>query len=159
MYLCWSDVNFSTRTLLVRAKPDLGFMPKDKEQRELPLSNDLLQMLQAWKDSHPKTRLVIGTRTDQPNTKLLRTLKRLVHAAGLHCGVCSGCKERNECEVWFLHKFRATYCTKLLRTGMDVRTVQALMGHSDLESTMRYLRPSETSAVRDRVAAINWGAD
>jgi integrase len=77
MYLCWSDVNFSTRTLLVRAKPDLGFMPKDKEQRELPLSDDSVEMLRAWKAKNPKTRLVIGTRKGKPNTKLLRLVKRL----------------------------------------------------------------------------------
>jgi integrase len=159
MYLCWPDVNFATRTLLVRAKPDLGFMPKDKEQREVPLPDDLVEMLKAWKAKHPHTRLVIGTGKGKPNTKLLRLVKRLAYGAGVNCGACDGCKDRNECEVWYLHKFRATYCTKLLRSGMDLRTVQSLMGHSDLKSTMRYLRPSETSAVRDRVAAINWGAD
>jgi site-specific recombinase XerD len=38
-----------------------------------------------------------------------------------------------------LHSFRRTYATTLLRKGVDIRTVQMLLGHSDIESTMRYL--------------------
>lgn len=37
------------------------------------------------------------------------------------------------------HKFRATYCTKLLQSGIDLKTVQKLMGHKTIKSTMRYL--------------------
>ena len=159
MYLCWSDVDLGNGMLLVRSKPDLGFKVKDKEERELPISPDLLEMLKAWRAEHSADRLVLGTSTGKPNTKLLLALKRLVKAAGLNCGGCDGCRESGECGGWYLHKFRATYCTKLLRSGMDMRTVQSLMGHSDLASTMRYLRPHETDAVRDRVAAVNWDAD
>jgi site-specific recombinase XerD len=37
------------------------------------------------------------------------------------------------------HKFRATFATTMLSRGVDVRTVQELMGHTDLATTMRYL--------------------
>jgi len=159
VHLCWPDINFSTRTLLVCSKPDLGFAVKDNEQRELPLSDALLEMLKEWRTKHPNTRLIFGTRTDRPNTHLLRTLKRLVKSAGLNCAACAGCQDYGECEKWYLHKFRSTYCTKLHRSGMDARTIQALMGHSDIQTTMRYMRPNETGAIRDRVTAINWTAD
>jgi integrase len=158
-YLCWSDIDLNAGMLRVRSKPELGFKVKDKEERELPLPPDLLEMLKAWRTEHPNTRIVLGTSTDKPNTKLLLLLKRLARAAGLNCGACDGCKERQECGRWYLHKFRHTFCTKLLRSGMDLSTVQALMGHSDIQSTMRYLRPHETDAVRDRVASINWAVD
>jgi integrase len=157
MFLCWSDVNFSSGMLRVTSKPDLGFRVKDKEERDVPVPDDLLQLLKDWKAERQNTRLVIGLAGDKPNTKLLRLLKRLVKKAGLNCGECETCRERGECEVWFLHKFRATYCTKLLRSGMDVRTVQALLGHSDVATTMKYARPHEADAVRGRIAAINWG--
>jgi integrase len=147
VYLCWPDIKYSTRTLLVCSKPDLGFAVKDKEEREVPLSDGLIEMFKAWRTAHPDTRLVFGTRTDKPDTHLLRTLKRLVNAAGLNCGACDGCRDYNECQNWYLHKFRHTFCTQLLRNGVDMRTVQALMGHSDIATTMRYLRPYETGAV------------
>jgi len=159
VYLCWPDIKYSTRTLLVCSKPDLGFAVKDKEEREVPLSDSLIEMFKAWRTTHPTTRLVFGTRSDKPNTHLLRTLKRLVNAAGLNCGTCEGCRDYDECQIWYLHKFRSTYCTKLLRSGMDPRTVQSLMGHSDIQTTMRYIRPHETGAIHDRVTSINWAAD
>ena len=38
-----------------------------------------------------------------------------------------------------LKTFRSTYCTRMLRFGFDVRTVQHWIGHKSLETTMRYL--------------------
>jgi integrase/recombinase XerD len=54
---------------------------------------------------------------------------------------------------FLLHKFRATFATWHLWAGFDLRTVQAWMGHSDLESTMRYLKPNHNEAVRAKVEA------
>jgi hypothetical protein len=53
-------------------------------------------------------------------------------------------------EKWYLHKFRATYLTKLLRDhvnsqtgvkepGLDLRTVRKMAGHKEITSTMRYV--------------------
>jgi site-specific recombinase XerD len=54
-----------------------------------------------------------------------------------------------------LHKFRRTYATTLLRGGMDLRSVMLLMGHSDLESTMRYLTPATGDVLRDKLNSIS----
>ena len=54
------------------------------------------------------------------------------------------------------HKFRATYCTKLLQSGIDLKTVQKLMGHKTIESTMRYLAKAQTHVVKAKVDAVQW---
>jgi hypothetical protein len=41
-----------------------------------------------------------------------------------------------------------------LWAGVDLRTVQQWLGHSDMESTMRYLKPSRSQHVRDKVNEI-----
>jgi integrase len=156
MYLQWPDVNLASRTLLVRSKPEWGFSIKDKEERALPIPDGLLGLLKTYKEENGDKLFITGTSGNKPNQKLLRTLKRLVKSARLNCGACKPCCERNECDTWFLHKFRSTYATTLLRNGVDVRSVQKLMGHSDLESTMRYLRPAEDSQLQSRINAITW---
>ena len=59
----------------------------------------------------------------------------------------------DEGKFW-LQKFRATFATRCLWAGVDLRTVQQWLGHSDMESTMRYLKPSRSQRVRDKVNEI-----
>jgi integrase/recombinase XerD len=52
----------------------------------------------------------------------------------------------------YSHKLRATFATHLLARGVDVRTVQELMGHADLATTMKYLAVTE-----ERLRALQLG--
>ena len=57
-------------------------------------------------------------------------------------------------ENFWLHKFRAPFSTRCLWAGVDLRTVQQWLGHSDMDSTMRYLKPSRSQEVRAKVSEI-----
>jgi integrase/recombinase XerD len=73
-----------------------------------------------------------------------RVLKRTVERAGL------------DPAEYFLHKFRATFATTCLQSGVDLKTVQQWLGHTDLASTMRYLRAARGAGVQAKVEAV-WG--
>jgi integrase len=156
MFLEWEDIDRETKVLRLRSKVKRwGFRLKDFEERELPLSDDLIARLMTYKRKHAGVSTLIFSRDGKPDSHMLRTLKRQVRRAELNCGKCDGCQGKyRECERWFLHKFRATFCTKMHRNPeMDLRTLQSLMGHSDLASTMRYLRPAEKVQTQ---ALVNW---
>lgn len=156
MHLEYSDFSIAAMTLKVQSKPRWGFKVKDAEQREVPVPQPLMDRIVAFKEQQPGP-LLFGVSGDKTDGHLLRKLKRLVNKAGLNCGTCSGCQNKpSACERWFLHKFRSTYITTLLRNGVDLRTAMSLSGHSDLESVMRYLRPAEGSAIQQSVNAIQW---
>jgi len=155
MFLEWHDINFARGTITVTEKNDLGFQIKDRAGRTLPIPADLVEHLQTWKEAHGG-RLVLGTANDTPNWKWLPLLKRLVKKAGLNCGHCQGCREHNECGRWYLHKFRATYTTSLLRAGIDVRTVMTYTGHADMETVLRYLSSAEGTETQNKINSIAW---
>lgn len=160
MHLEWGDIHWTDKVLRVQGKPEWGFAVKDSEQREMPIPDDLLAALKTFRHKHPKTRLILGNGDGKPQRHLLRNLKQLARRAKLNCKVCDGCKGKlNQCQEWTLHKFRRTYATTLLRNGIDLRTVQRFMGHSDLGSTMRYLRPASNRETQAIVSAIKWELD
>ncbi|HET9182182.1 MAG TPA: tyrosine-type recombinase/integrase [Candidatus Angelobacter sp.] len=156
-YVTWPDVDFIHRVIRVKAKPKLGFIPKDWEEREVPMSDQLYRSLRFHK---AKVRtgclLVFATSNGQVVHNFLRQCKSVAWHAGLNCGSCytgqGHCASGPYCQNWFLHKFRETFATMHLRAGVDLRTVQEWMGHKDLESTSRYLQPARG---REALALVN----
>lgn len=157
MHLEFSDLNLADKTLRVQGKPRWNFKVKTHEQRHVPIPNDVLDELKAWKEKRTGQSLILGTKNGNPNTKLLFALKTLARRAKMNCGRCEGCKsKRRECESFTLHKFRRSYITTLLRNGIDLRTVQAYAGHKDIASTMRYLRPASAKEAQSKLNAVQW---
>lgn len=150
----WKDINFANAVVRVSYKPDLNWIPKAYKEREIPVPTKLIESLKKAREKANGCPLVFPTAGCKPKLDFLDCLKAVVKRAELNCGHCDGCKGKQKwCERWFLHKFRATFATRHLWSGVDLRTVQMWLGHSDLESTMRYLKPSRSQHVREKVNA------
>jgi integrase len=143
MYTYWSDVNLAACTVRVTHKPDRGWTPKAYKEREIPIPAKLAASLKAWKAKAAKDcNLVFPTSGCRPKLDFLDCLKVVAERAKLNA------------DGFWLHKFRATFATRCLWAGVDLRTVQQWLGHKDLESTMRYLKPSRSQQTRDKVNEI-----
>jgi integrase/recombinase XerD len=105
---------------------------KGAKDRLVPLSLRLLQELRAyWRLGRPRTWLFPGHTADgtMTSSNVRRRFSRLVQKVGLtkHCS---------------MHTLRHSYATHLLEAGVDVLTLKALLGHSSLQTTARYLHVS-----------------
>lgn len=145
MYCTWDDVNLQASTVNMRWKPQYDFAPKAYREREIPIPTKLVNILKEHKPKNVKGEaLVFHTASGKPDTHMLRALKRNATGAKL-----------DPTRFW-VHKFRATFATMHLQgngasPGADLRTVQAWLGHSNIESTIRYLKPARASTVLDKV--------
>jgi len=101
---------------------------KGNKARLVPLSQILLGQLRAyWRAERPETWLFPGRRPDKPviPRTISEACRRAREAAGLKKHVTP-------------HTMRHCFATHLLEAGTDIRTVQALLGHASLSSTMIY---------------------
>jgi integrase/recombinase XerD len=168
-FVTWRDVDFKHMAVRVTAKPHWGFRPKNWEEREVPVPQKLIAMLQKVRaeGASPDDPL-FPSATGRPDGAMLERLKAVAFRGKLNCGHCvtshkledgtikiNRCAEGAYCGRWFLHKFRHTYATRHLQDGIDIRTLQQWMGHRDIASTMVYLKGVRN---RDIQARINQGS-
>jgi integrase len=164
-FVTWRDVDFKHMAVRVTAKPHWGFHPKNWEEREVPVPQKLITMLQKFRPANtsPDDPLFPST-TGRPDGAMLEKLKAVAHRGKLNCGHCAvphklddgavrinRCVEGPFCGRWFLHKFRHTYATRHLQDGIDIRTLQQWMGHRDIASTMVYLKGVRNSDIQVRI--------
>lgn len=114
VYLEWKDL--ADRSLILRNKP--AHPLKDYEERQVPLHSRLVAALSTLpRDSSYCFPSRTGRAWDPDN------LSKWCRRYGLRG----------------FHILRHTFATNCLRSGIDIRTVQAWLGHSNVETTMRYL--------------------
>jgi integrase/recombinase XerD len=141
IYATDKSLNFGTCTVTVRRNPEYGWTPKMYKERAVPAPPALMGKLKKMLVARGKGGLLFPTSSGKPKYNFLDIAKAVAKRAGIP-----------EDEIW-LHKFRATFATRTLRAGIDLRTTQSWLGHSDIQSTMRYLRP-DAAVDKARVAAI-----
>jgi len=160
MYATWDDIDFRQRKFHVtgNSKQDVGFVPKNHEERWIPLTTELFEMLKSRK-AQSKTRWIFVNQDGAPDGHFLRKFKAVAKLAGLNCGRCKttimdgkyhlrkptevSCETRPVCDKHFLHRLRKTCATRWLRSGIDLMTLRSWLGHKSLAVTQIYLSDVE----------------
>ena len=168
-HLTWSNVDFNRNVILVPREQKVNrkyrsrktgkvvtagveFQPKSRKSREVPIFGSLRTLLLKWREQHPDTVYVFGTRSDMPDNHWLEWGKQAWRKAGLNCGMCDGCAKHEECRGFYLHKFRHSYAHRCLDEGIPIHKVSRWMGHHSIEVTAIYLSGGSMEADRDPFA-------
>jgi integrase/recombinase XerD len=128
-------------------------MPKSYEERSVSVPKALINTLKDHYKTHPSSTLVFPTQPhptrpnyggEAPNAHHLELCKDIAYRAGLNCGCCTTakgkCRTGPHCTKFKLHKFRHTYATNTLQSGIDIKTLQLQLGHKNITTTEKYLK-------------------
>ncbi len=120
--LRWIDIFFEYN--LIRVTKGKG-----NKERFIPMSSHLKQALVTLKriktDANP---LVFPSPvTGKPLTDIRKAIKRIAKKAGINRPIKP-------------HQLRHTFATHLLEQGIDIRAIQALLGHEQITTTMIYTK-------------------
>ena len=125
--LRWEYVSFSRRSLTIPRS-------KNGAARHVPLNQAALRALEALQERNAGSELVCG---GAPGPR--RWFESAVVAA--------------ELSDFSWHCLRHTFASRLVMAGVDIRTVQELLGHKTITMTVRYshLAPKHTLAAVERL--------
>lgn len=103
---------------------------KTRKNREVPMNSEVREiMLRLCRSKSVEDYVFVNPKTG----RRLTDIKRAFH------GACTAAKIQGL--VW--HDLRATFGTRLGEAGFDAFTIAALMGHTNVRTTKRYVRATE----------------
>lgn len=117
--LLWEHVDLRQRMLTVEHT-------KSRKVREIPLSDLAVESLTSLTRRLDTPQVFLNSSTGKPWVNPEKPFR-------------SGCKKADLKWVGF-HDLRRFRATQWVRMGVDLRTVKELLGHADIQTTMRYAR-------------------
>ena len=108
---------------------------KGRKDRQTLLSAKLLEPLRTyWRAERPREWLFPSARRDRPISvkAVFLACRRAAQQAGISKPLSP-------------HSFRHAFATHLLEAGTNLRTIQILLGHANLETTARYLQVADVA--------------
>jgi integrase/recombinase XerD len=123
-----ADIDSARNVLWVRS----GKGRKDRQGLLPPKLRELLRCY--WRSRRPADWLFPGARPGQPISVKVAFMacRKAGHAAGIAKSVHP-------------HLLRHAFATHLLEAGTNLRTIQILLGHANLETTARYLQVADVN--------------
>ncbi len=127
--LCWDDLDLAKGIISVRAQ-------KTGKTRQIPINDETERVLEYWRLGRRNEYVFYNPDTGKP----FRDLK---------AGFKLACKKAGITNVTW-HTLRHTFASRLVNRGVDIVTVQELLGHSTVTMTMRYAHTN----IASKLAAV-----
>ncbi len=114
--LVWQDIDMNNKVITIRRA-------KNNESRAVPINKTLYQTLKLQKNGDSGQPVFTG-KDGTPLTDVKHSFARALTKANI--------------KDFRFHDLRHTFASRLAMAGVDIRTIQELMGHKDIRMTMRY---------------------
>ena len=133
----WKDVDFNRGCIIITAKGEEH--TKNYRNREIPMTDQLIEKLK----QHPRRSNWIFTKENGER-----------YSGWIRRGLESAAKKA-EIPRFTLHDLRHTFASRLVMEGVDLPTVQKLMGHANISTTMIYahLAPDHLKSAIKRLSS------
>lgn len=151
--LKWSDVDFENKVLHIRRTMDfrnnewkISTTKTKNGKRDVPLTQKAIEILLNLKKDNRKTNvipmeyhdLVFLSKNGKPilNSAYNMILRRICEKSGI--------------EKFSMHELRHTFATRCIQAGMTPKTLQGILGHANISTTMDiYVHVTEDSKSRE----------
>jgi integrase len=140
--LRWSDINFQTKIITIPRS-------KSGQKRHVPMNSRVIELLRKL-PSRMKGEWVFPNSSGTAPLYERNFVRRVFNPA----------VKEAQIENFTWHDLRHTFASRLIMKGVDLRTVQELLGHKDITMTLRYshLSPAhKIAAVQTLVQGKNEG--
>ena len=119
LQLRWEQIDFNLRTIELLKSENKG-----KKKIITPMTQTLYELLQSL-EPKPSGYVFVNPDTGKPYTDIKKSFSNALEKACI--------------EDFKFHDLRRTVGTWLLSSGVDIRTVQNILAHSEVRTTERYL--------------------
>jgi integrase len=131
------DLDLSTKQIYIGGRE--GFETKSKNYRTVPIHDRIFPVLHGRSEYAKRETLIFGDDWPGGKDQLIRAFKKVRNYSV------------KKDDSWTFHSLRHTFATWCAEAGVPIRTLMGLMGHANVETTLRYAKVTDKA----RVDAIN----
>ena len=131
------DIDLGTQQIYIGGRD--GFETKGKNFRTVPIHGRIQQVIHNRCEYAKRDTLIFGDDWPSGKDQLIRAFKKVRNYSV------------KKDDKWTFHSLRHTFATWCAEAGVPIRTIMGLMGHANVETTLRYAKVTDQS----RVDAIN----